>query len=190
MKLSKWLPHENLILPETDESEDIVNKDQGRYRPLIGGIQLYLRNDSGGWFGTLGTFVKSKDKGDDDLYVLSNLHVLESVGLAVYQPYKGSNNLIGATSFAEEFENTDAALAEINDPADVAVNTILDIGKVTEARDVTIEDLEKEVMKRGRTTLLTMGTILAINTVVSIGGKLIEDIVTVKTIDDNPFVRP
>jgi Trypsin len=183
-------PLQYLVLPADEAKDTPSNQDHGRYRPLVGGIQLYLNDNTGAWYGTLGTFVKSQDNKDDSMYLLSNLHVLESVGLAVYQSNKGNGNLIGATSFAQEFENTDAALALLDTPSDVAVNTIQDMGIVNETRDVNITDLDKDVMKRGRTTLLTTGTVYAIDVTLEVSGKTRTECVMVSAEAGKAFVLP
>lgn len=85
-------PLKNDILYVDDN--DRLTQDQGRYRPLMGGIQIYLRDGSSAWVGTIGTFVRSQSAGDSNLYMLSNRHVLEKVGLAVSQPLYGSENIV------------------------------------------------------------------------------------------------
>jgi endonuclease G len=183
-------PLQYLVLPADETKDTPSNQDHGRYRPLVGGIQLYLNDKTGAWYGTLGTFVKSQDNEDQSMYLLSNLHVLKSVGLAVYQSNKGNSNLIGATSFAQEFENTDAALAVLDNPSDVAVNTIQDMGIVNETKDVDITDLDKDVMKRGRTTLLTTGIVFAIDVTLEINGKTCTECVMVSAEAGKAFVQP
>ncbi|MCH5251894.1 MAG: hypothetical protein J1F22_02870 [Lachnospiraceae bacterium] len=139
--------------------EESLHKDYGRYRPLIGGIQVYLKNKTKAWFGTLGTFVKSKDSKDNKLYLLSNKHVLDSVNLNVYQPLPGDNNIIAKVCRVEEFNNTDAALAEVLNPSDVDADVIEEIGIITEIKKIEKSDAGKKVIKRGRTTIRTVGTI-------------------------------
>lgn len=166
---------------------DIISSDQGRYRPLIGGIQLYLQNNKYAWMGTLGTFVMSKNVDDKNLYLLSNLHVLKERGLAVSQPLYGNKNMIGVVSKAKDFSNTDAALALVNDPENVSVNIIEEIGKVTEIQTITADEIGKRVIKRGRTTILTEGTIEAINSTFSIEGTMRYDCVCVRSDSEKLF---
>lgn len=159
---------------------DALSSDEGRYRPMIGGIQLFLQDNTGAWLGTLGTFVKSKNNTDQGLYLLSNLHVLKEKGLATCQPYYGKENVIGMVARAEDFPNTDAALAMVNRTDDAAVNIIEGIGRVTEERNLGQEDIGKRVIKRGRTTGLTEGTVESIDTTVSVSGSLKYDCVVVR----------
>lgn len=152
------------------DGDNLVSQDQGRYRPLMGGIQIYLRNGSSSWMGTLGTFVKSQAAGDNNLYMLSNLHVLETVGLAVSQPLSGRENIVGMVSKATDFIDTDAALAIVNAPDDVAVNVIEEIGRVSQTTALTSADLGQRMIKRGRTTGLTEGTLETINGTFKVDG--------------------
>jgi len=165
--------------------------DQARYRPLVGGIQIFLNYYRSEWVGTVGTFVKSKDPSDDHLYILSNQHVLKADGLTVFQPRPGVLNLVGSTTVTQEFPDADAGLALVNDPSDVDVNMIEDIGLVNETHDVTVDDLSKRVRKRGRTTLLTEGTIEAINVAINlVGGTRQYDCVRVRADEGELFSSP
>jgi hypothetical protein len=167
--------------------KDAVGTDQSRYRPLIGGIQLYLRDNTGGWFGTLGIFVKSQDVSDDNLYILSNHHVLKSVGLSSWQPYGGTENLVASTSVAQPYDDADAAIASMNKPEDAALNTVQDIGIINGTKNLVIADLGKRVLKRGRTTCLTEGTLDSIDAIVQIGTDYLNDIAIVKADEGKLF---
>lgn len=160
--------------------DNIISSDQGRYRPLIGGIQLYLQNNKYAWIGTLGTFVKSNNVTDKNLYILSNLHVLKEKGLAVSQPLFGNKNIIGMVSKAKDFLNTDAALALVNDPENTSVNIIEGIGKVNEIQTITTNEIGKRVVKRGRTTALTEGSIETISGIFKVGDVYRYDCVCVR----------
>lgn len=181
-------PVKNDILYLSDYETERL--DYGRYRPLIGGIQLYLRKENSAWIGTLGTFVKSKDKMNDKLYLLSNKHVLDTVGLSVCQPLFGGENTIAIVCKVDEFNNTDAALAEVQDPSNVAINTIEEIGKVTEIRSITQKDVGKKVVKRGRTTERTVGTIENAYAVVKVSGIIRYDCVVVRANQGELFSSP
>ncbi|OKZ66941.1 MAG: hypothetical protein BHW02_00705 [Clostridium sp. 28_12] len=85
------------------------------------------------------------------LYILSNLHVLDALDRAVYQPDKrAKDSFVATTSIARSFPDTDAALAKINDRKNIEINCIQDIGVVDGIQSVTINDLHKKVIKRGR----------------------------------------
>lgn len=181
------LAQEDILYVNDLEMEEL---DFGRYRPLVGGIQLYLKNNNSAWIGTLGTFVKSKDKTDGKLYLLSNKHVLDTVGLSVCQPLFSGENIIATVSKVEEFNNTDAALAEVLNPSDVDVNTIEEIGKVAETRSVTQTDIGKRVVKRGRTTGRTVGTIESIHATRIVSGVTRLDCVVVRANPGEVFSNP
>jgi hypothetical protein len=167
---------------------ELINSDQGRYRPLIGGIQIYLAEKNSAWIGSVGTFVKSNNESDQNLYLLSNLHVLESIGLAVLQPLYGTKNIIAVTSMVDDFQDTDAALAIANDLTEIAVNTIEGVGNINEIQTLTDADLNKRVIKRGRTTMLTEGTIEATNVTIQLGdGTIRTDCVIVRADDGKLF---
>lgn len=168
----------------------LENKDFGRYRPLIGGIQIHLRKGGLEWYGTLGTFVKSKDTTDDSLYLLSNKHVLDTVGLGVCQPLFCAGNTVAIVSQAKEYKDTDAALAEVLDPSDVDVNLIEEIGRVTETKSITEDDVGKQVLKRGRTTYRTVGTIEDAYAVVKVDGIPRYDCVIVRANKGELFSSP
>lgn len=170
---------DEILAREMQSKESVIGDDYGRYRPMLGGIQIHLRNGNISWFGTLGCFVKSKDKTDRNLYLLSNRHVLEAVGLAVNQPLMAAQNIIATTCRVEEYEDTDAALALVNDPDAVAPHLIQQIGEVTQSRELTKDDIGKRVCKRGRTTAYTEGTISSIHTSVKVDGVTRKDCVTV-----------
>lgn len=174
---------------EVQSEETVVGDDYGRYRPMLGGIQIHLRNGNISWFGTLGCFVKSRDKTDTNLYLLSNRHVLEAVGLAVNQPLMAAQNIIATTCRVEEYEDTDAALALVNDPDIVSSHLIQQIGEVTQSRELTTDDIGKRVCKRGRTTAFTEGTISSINTSVDVDGVIRKNCVTVKADPEKLFTN-
>lgn len=168
--------------------ETAVDEDNGRYRPMLGGIQINVRRDRKSWVGTLSCFVKSRDETDTNLYLLSNLHVLKEVGLAVNQPLLAAKNIIATACRTEDYENTDAALALVNDPDIVSPNLIQQIGEVTQSRALTAKDIGKRVCKRGRTTAFTEGTISSIHTSVDLGGGVIrKDCVTVQADPETLF---
>lgn len=164
--------------------------DYGRYRPLVGGIQLYLKQKNSGWIGTLGTFVKSKTQTDDKLYLLSNKHVLDTVGLSVCQPLFDGKNAVAMVCAVKEFSNTDAALAEVLDPSIVDISTIEEIGKVTEIRSLKQDDIGKKVVKRGRTTGRTVGTIESVCASRNVSGVTRHDCVVVRANKGELFSSP
>lgn len=155
------------------------SKDFNKYNPIIGGIQLYLHEKSTGWFGTLGTIVQSKDKSDTKKYILSNRHVLSKKELGCFQPDGANRNIIGKVVFDTDFPNTDAALAVLNDNIEFGNKLIQDVGEISGWTKVDSSILGKRVLKRGRTTLVTEGTIKSISVRIKIGDVFRDDCVIV-----------
>lgn len=164
-----------------------ISEDYGRYRPLIGGVQISVKQGRSIWYGTLGAFVKSTDDSDNNLYLLSNKHVLLENNLEVMQPLYGKGNEVAKVSYCKEFNNADCALAKVSSSYDVAINVIEEIGIVNETAKVTKDILRQRVIKRGRTTLLTEGTIESINASVQVGDKTIKDCVVVRADKEKLF---
>lgn len=127
-------------------------QDTGRYRPLLAGAQLAFSN----WVGTLGAFANMNSNGAP--VILSNQHVLPTVGGEVFQPNNHKNDKVGIVSRAVLSPNVDGAIATIN--ADVTwSNAIIGLGVINGPRTVTWAELPVPVRKRGRTTFLTAGRI-------------------------------
>ncbi len=165
-----------------------VSEDYNKYRPIIGGIQLYLEDSTGGWYGTLTGLVTDTETGWKT-YALSNRHVLEKVGLTCYQPDKG--NSIGKVCFDKDFKDTDAALALVDDTVECGANYVQDLGKIGGITDVGFSDIGRRVMKRGRTTLLTEGTIEQVNVRVWLAsGAVRTNCVGVRSDSQKRFSKP
>ena len=149
----------DLLRVPFDEGTDA---DTGRYRPALGGIQISLKNSSGQWVGTLGTFVKSNETGR--IYILSNRHVLDSPGLSVFQPDSGTaGNVIATVSIANRYSDADAGIAESNLNKEDIANCIQQVGQIKGTYTLTAADLldRRRLVKRGRTTFLTEGTLVS-----------------------------
>lgn len=164
-----------------------LSDDEGRYRPVLGGVQIYLEDDNDAWVGTLSCFVKSQDKQDDYIYMLSNHHVFDSEALLVYQPLGSNDNIVGIVTDVTHGDHLDSALAKVLTP-DYKVGVAEEIGKLTEIRTVIKADLGKTVKKRGRTTGLTYGTIKSIDCYVKIkrsngGYRIVEHAIKI-TVDE------
>lgn len=155
-------------VPESDVDTDV---DRGEYRPLRGGIQVSERGASG--VGTMGCLVKDST---GKIYGLSNAHVLRNTGKNVDQPNKNDcdeccdscNNRVGKVSKSIISELVDAAIFEIRSGMGWR-NEIVDIaGNVQGLLDINETHLGQNVIKRGRTTRLTRGTISVINMTVNV----------------------
>lgn len=155
------------------------HRDYNKYTPLIGGIQLYLCENTG-WYGTLGAIVQSKDPSDTQKYILSNHHVLPKKGLQCFQPDRANRNLIGKVVIDTEYPDTDAALAVLNDNVECGENLIQDIGAIQDWAKIEGSLIGKRVLKRGRTTLVTEGTIETIAARVKVSGIYRNDCVIVR----------
>lgn len=153
------------------QREPIADVDFARYPVLVGGISISNMNSSGDLVstGTLGGIARENNTGA--LRGISNEHVLGSVmGTSIFQPQvmtlpPPSADRIGAIvrtsfpttpSFLPPFKPigfTDAACFSIER---LAAAEIKDIGVITGSAAPQIGD---RVRKRGKTTLLTHGTI-------------------------------
>jgi hypothetical protein len=167
---------ENQRIPRIiqDNPTDVIERgrvhfmqDTGRYDPLVGGIS---GGTCGGVLGTgtLGAVVRDVSTGR--LGMLSNWHVLVggvsgSTGLSVAQPGPFDNgscssDAIGTVTRSAINEDVDAAVLLLNG-ARPAINAIQDFGTLVApgTLNVTSNMIGWPVVKRGRTTGLTYGTI-------------------------------
>jgi hypothetical protein len=91
----------------------------------------------------------------------------------------GSGNVIGKVSKAQPFSDTDAALAVVSE-SNVCANVIENLGTIRDFEILRASDIGKRVLKRGRTTGVTEGTIEAIGITVPPEIGNITDCVTVR----------
>lgn len=141
-----------------------------RARPLVPGASISLATDTGA--GTLGCFVRDASA----TYLLSNSHVLTSHGTAapqasVLQPasYDGGNATTDRVATVKravamdvtQFNLADCAIAEL-DADHTAVNTeIPGVGRPSTRSQQA--DLVMRVVKRGRTSNVTVGTVTGVS---------------------------
>jgi hypothetical protein len=132
--------------------------DTRRYRPVPGGVQI---NPARRGYGTLGAFVVPAYPGSaaEEVYILSNYHVISASGEAIYQPDSNGNgeNLFAHAAYGDYYEDADAAVARLTRPEDALRGEIRDIGAISGSHRITADDIGKTVIKRGRTTLVTKG---------------------------------
>jgi hypothetical protein len=143
--------------------------DEGMYRPLVSGAQIgHIPNgdkDVTINLGTLGMFVK--DKNNEDVYILSNYHVLTSQGTKIYQPVPvqsvTTELFVGETLKGDFYPSCDAAIAKIRPDLSYDYSRVLGLGKIN-GIDTTSQSswLKNTVKKRGRSSFVTRGTILAV----------------------------
>lgn len=177
---------------ETADIQAAANApDINMYRPMVGGIQLcHLHEQTSQYYilsiGTLGMFVKCKND-PQNLYILTNWHVLEKEAMDIYQPmYDGRKSpllLAAGESHGSYYECADAGIAKVLlPPENVRSNVIAELG---ELRGIYKDELTlgQLVKKRGRTTLVTHGTVIDIDAYVSNGTQTFKHQVIVEGID-------
>jgi hypothetical protein len=148
------IEHAPIIRCEAQSERRAMYEDNSKYRPLMGGTKL----SAGYSFGTLGCIVK---KPDGSFHALSAAHVLGEVGTTVYQPAKVKCDEIGATVEVQESSQVDAAIASLDYYYDAGLATIREIGAVSGTHDVGRDDLPYAIAKRGASTGLTFGSVVA-----------------------------
>jgi hypothetical protein len=147
---------------------------QQRRRPVPGGVEIGPLG--GNFVGTLGCFVRRGPGDSGPLFVLSNNHVLADVnrfalGTQFTQPFSASpNDVIAALSDFEPIRFPspgsqprnviDAAIAGVADPGQVVLGRMLNIANYTPL--LLAPRPGTAVIKAGRTTGVTSGTIRAI----------------------------
>ena len=147
--------------------------DTATYDPLVGGISVGRCDDTFG-FGTLGIFVV--DNETNSIMLLSNWHVLAKgagvIGDKISQPAAGDGGKCDGTTTDTTVGNLgrmvtpgstdpgiDAAVAFVPGMGGLRPNSlcqIVDIGPVSGVSTVQLND---NVRKRGRATLLTFGAV-------------------------------
>jgi hypothetical protein len=135
-----------------------------RMETLIGGISIGHKDITS---GTIGYFCHSKAQNDENIYVLSNNHILAKVndgkiGDVIYQPsniYDSKETVATLTDFVKLDENilnnVDAAIGKLIYPDD-REDLICTIGKITGTESVYNK---MEVLKHGAESGLTRGQV-------------------------------
>lgn len=152
------------ILPlVTKETETSLKDNDEKYRPVPGGAEIYIPRESGnGGVCTLGMFARSRKAGDpfSDIYLLTNAHCLLETGRQVRQPFSQSEeDAIAYSSRIVRSDLIDGGIAKMISASDADPYEILGIGAPLGTYDVSIDDIGKSVIKTGRTTGTTTGTI-------------------------------
>lgn len=150
-------------------------------RPVVGGLSIAPLNEP--FVGTLGCFVKRVVSGVEQIYVLSNNHVLAdtnqlTVGTLITQPgpergavitpnkvFASLNEFIPIRFPRRRFERVvnrfDAALALVIDRPAIELGKMFNINNYTPQIATPVPQMR--VIKSGRTTGVTRGTITATN---------------------------
>lgn len=170
------VPSSESVPPEMDGVvTDVIERgapwfaqDTTHYDPLVGGISGGTCGGVQG-LGTLGAVVRDRSNGT--LGMLSNWHVLVGgvsgpQGLFVAQPGPADggscqSDVIGQVTKSAINEHVDCAVLRLN-AARPAINAIQDFGPIDHHPTLRAQ-LGWPVVKRGRTTWLTYGTIDAVD---------------------------
>jgi hypothetical protein len=160
--------------------EDIFSESTKKYQKLTGGISVFDSQASMS-FGTAGAFFKTKN--DNNIYLLSNYHVLLNksgrINDTIVHPSKSDGGRdvreIGRVFWKKDifkgsFNIMDAAIALIDEREDI------DIGRYTRCNQIRFSGLSHpklgdNVRKCGRTTGLTFGEVRSINCTVNISNE-------------------
>jgi len=152
--------------------------NRNRQRPVVGGVSIAPLNAP--FVGTLGCFVRRRRAGMEQLFVLSNNHVLADVnrlplGTSIVQPGAETGPTLPADVFAQlssfipiQFPQAgqpaptnffDAAIAQVTDPALIRRAAMLGIANYTPGLKAPVPGMA--VTKSGRTTGVTQGMVIA-----------------------------
>ena len=154
--------------------------NRGRTRPIPGGVSISPLGAR--YVGTLGCFVRGVSAGADQVFALSNNHVLAGVnslptGTVIVQPgpetaatdsadaFATLSNFIPVQFPANRFERLinrfDAAIARVSDESLIARGAILGIPNYSSRLGSAVPGMP--VTKSGRTTGVTTGVVTATN---------------------------
>ncbi|WP_124448541.1 hypothetical protein [Paucibacter sp. KBW04] len=140
-----------------EEAIPEAHADDGKYRPVQGGIQIQVGNS----YGTLGCLVR--DLNSQALCALSNQHVMGGASSRVAQPKMDPVcDQIGNTVRSVLSPRVDGAFCSLDAHGASGISSIVEIGEVKGVYTVQLSDLPYPVKKRGRTTGLRKGNITAL----------------------------
>jgi hypothetical protein len=154
-----------------------VPENRSKHRPIVGGVSIAPVNE--GFVGTLGCFVRRRVAGSDQIFALSNNHVLADtnrlpLGTLIVQPGPETGPSSPGDAFASlsefipirfptgrfsrEANRFDAAIARVSDLKAIKQGTMLGIDYDPK---LSTPQPGMQVMKSGRTTGVTHGVITA-----------------------------
>ncbi|MCP3402988.1 hypothetical protein [Bradyrhizobium sp. CCGB20] len=152
--------------------------NRGQFRPIPGGVSISPLDAR--FVGTLGCFVRGVSAGAEQLFALSNNHVLADVdnlptGTAIVQPgpevsatdpddvFAMLSNTVPlqfpTTRFERRINLFDAAIARVTDPQLISTTQVLGIPNYSAVLSSAIPGMP--VTKSGRTTGVTTGMVTA-----------------------------
>jgi hypothetical protein len=191
-------------------------RNRNRHRPIPGGVSIAPLNED--YVGTLGCFVRRVRNGTEQIFALSNNHVLAdvntlAVGTPIVQPGPETAPTTPADAFAtlssfipirfptsrgsRPVNRFDAAIARITDAQLIRTGSMLDIANYTP--DLAAPVPGTAVTKSGRTSGVTTGTITAIQVngvQVNYGTRfspriaVFNEVIEIVGDDDRPFSMP
>lgn len=193
-----------------------VPSNRKRHRPIPAGVSIAPINES--YVGTLGIFLSRRGPGAEQIYILSNNHVLADtnrlpIGTPIGQPGPEKSPINPEDVFASlssfvpllfpthpsstPTNRFDAAIAIVSDPSLIITGKILDINKYVPTIGTAVPGMR--VIKSGRTTGVTHGIVTAtrVNGVqVNYGTQAspfiatFNDTIEVIGLDDQTFSKP
>ncbi len=155
-------------------------ENRKRFRPIPGGVSISPLNAR--YVGTLGCFVKGVSAGAEQIFALSNNHVLADVnslpiGTMIVQPgpemgstsqedvFAALSSFLPVRFAATRFERLsnffDAAIAQVSDLTKISRGSIFGVANYDPTLDAPLPGME--VTKSGRTTGVTDGIITAVH---------------------------
>lgn len=156
------------------KAQDGPAEHQQHVRPVVGGVEIGPLG--GDYVGTLGCFVRRGSDQSGPVFVLSNNHVLANVnrftlGTQFTQPFSAdAGDVIASLSDFEQIHFPspgsqprnviDAAIAGVTDQSQITLGTMLNIDNYVPG--ILAPRPGMAVIKSGRTTGVTRGTIRAI----------------------------
>jgi hypothetical protein len=168
---------------EDDGFEPGFERDEGKYRPILGGIQIrpHVKPNEAPSAGTLGGFAKTVGKDPGQRVLLTNHHVLADKTGTLDGPSctgctKGADvgnpdlfNVVATILRGKADNRVDAAIAVLNKGVEFHRDVLKEDAPdgrepIGESRPLDSTDASGRVHKRGIRTKLTYGTIGSIST--------------------------
>ncbi len=149
------------FVPYVEEGNAWQNRK--KWRPVPGGAEIYMPNSPfTGGLCTLGMFCHSTRPQDDPraIYLLANAHCFPRSDQVIFQPE--SHEPDDRIAYASRIVNSslvDGGIALMEENVRAEVNEIIGIGSPQGIYEISDADIGKRVIKSGRTTGVTIGTL-------------------------------
>jgi len=157
-----------------------VPRQRQRQRPIVGGLSIAPANEH--FVGTLGCFLRRVSSGSEQVFALSNNHVLADtnrllIGTRIVQPGPEveptkPGDVFAALSAFIPIQFPASRLEPVANRFDAAIAVVADLGLIRRGRISGINNYVPQlatpvpgmrVIKSGRTTGVTTGTVTAVN---------------------------